>query len=72
MQLINKIDMLIELTNYRIDCLHIELNNKQIKKYDLWDRGYHRGYIAAMNKYVDDLKILKEIIIEINKDDDDV
>ena len=72
MRLINKIDMLIELANYRIDCLSIDLNNDHIKKFDLWDRGYHRGYIAAMNKYVDDLKNLKKIIIEIQKDDDDV
>ena len=72
MQLINRIDMLIDLANYRIDSLTILLNNDHIKKFDLWDRGYHIGYIAAMNKYVDDLKNLKKIIIEINKDDDDV
>ena len=48
------------------------MNNDHIKKCDLWDRGYHRGYSAAMKKYVDDLKNLKKIIIEINKDDDDV
>jgi hypothetical protein len=72
MQLINKIDMLIELANYRIAYLLLDLNNDHIKKFDSWDRGYHRGYITAMNKYVDDLKNLKKIIIEINKDDDDV
>jgi hypothetical protein len=68
MQLIDKIDELIKFAHNRIDYFRIELT----KDGDLWDHGYHRGYIAAMNKYVDDLRNLKYILIEINKDDDDV
>jgi hypothetical protein len=69
MQLIDKIDDLINFAHYRIDFLEIEI---QKCRDDLWDRGYHRGYIAALYKYTDDLNNLKNIIIEINKDDDDV
>jgi predicted heme/steroid binding protein len=69
MQLINKIDDLIKWANHRIDFLKIDYD---VKNLDRWDDGYHRGYIAAMNRYVDDLNNLKNIIIEINKDDDDV
>ena len=69
MQLTDKIEELIRLANHRIDFLEIEI---QKCRDDLWDRGYHRGYIAALYKYTDDLKNLKKIIIEIEKDDDDV
>jgi hypothetical protein len=68
MQLIDKLDELIKSANHRIDFLRIELS----KDGDRWDNGYHRGYIAAMSKYLDDIKNLKNILIEINKDDDDV
>jgi hypothetical protein len=69
MQLTDKIDDLIKLANYRIDFLKIRIQKSDI---DIWDRYYDRGYIASQKKYVDDLKNLKNIIIEIQKDDDDV
>ena len=69
MQLIDKIDELIRLANHRIDFLEIKIQKSDI---DIWDRYYDRGYIASQKKYVDDLKNLKNIIIEIEKDDDDV
>jgi hypothetical protein len=69
MQLIDKIEELIRLANHRIDYLQIEI---QKSDNDIWDRYYNKGYIASQKKYVDDLKNLKNIIIEINKDDDDV
>jgi hypothetical protein len=69
MRLINKIDELIKLANHRIDFLEIEMKKSDI---DIWDRYYNRGYITSQKKYVDDLLNLKNIMIEINKDDDDV
>jgi hypothetical protein len=69
MQLTDKIDDLIKWANHRIDFLEIEI---QKSDNDIWDRYYNRGYLASQKKYVDDLKNLKNIIIEINKDDDDV
>jgi len=74
MQLTDKIEELIRLANYRID--HIKLQSiKNSTKYpadDIWSSGYDKGYIAGLLKYIDDLYYLKNIIIEINKDDDDV
>jgi len=71
MQLINKIDQLIieakhiiifiENETYKINSMNIE-----------WNQGFDRGYISAVRKYVDDLINLKNILIEIQKDDDDV
>jgi hypothetical protein len=71
MQLINKIDELIKFAHHRIDYLKIDYNDKNIN-IDNWDDGYHTGYIAAMNKYISDLKNLKNILININLDNDDV
>jgi len=68
MQLIDKLDELIKFANGRIDYTRIKLT----KYGDRWDDGYYRGYIAAMSRYLDDIKNLKNIIIEIDKDDDDV
>jgi hypothetical protein len=70
MQLINKIDELIKFANHRIDYLKANPRISTIDGY--WNEGYDKGYIAAMHKYLDDMCNLKNIIIEINKDDDDV
>jgi hypothetical protein len=68
---INIIDELIKFAHHRIDYLRIDLNDKNIN-IDRWDDGYHSGYIAAMNKYINDLVYLKNRINNINLDDDDV
>jgi len=68
---INIIDELIKLAHHRIDYLRIDLNDKNIN-IDRWDDGYHSGYIAAMHKYINDLVYLKNRLININLDDDDV
>jgi len=67
---INIIDELIEFAHHRIDYLRIDKNDKNIN--NLWDDGYHSGYIAAMHKYINDLVYLKNRLININLDDDDV
>jgi len=70
MQLINKIDELIKFANHRIDYLK---SNKRISTINgYYNEGYDKGYIAGMYKYIDDLTCLKVILIEIQKDDDDV
>jgi hypothetical protein len=69
MQLTDKIDDLIKWANHRIDFLENKIQKSDI---DIWDRYYNRGYITSQKKYIDDLKNLKNIIIEIEKDDDDV
>jgi len=68
---INIIDELIKFAHHRIDYLRIDLNNKNIN-IDRWDDEYHSGYIAAMHKYINDLVYLKNRLININIDDDDV
>jgi len=68
---INIIDELIKFAHHRIDYLRMDLNNKNIN-IDRWDDGYHSGYIAAMHKYINDLVYLKNRLININIDDDDV
>ena len=70
MQLIDKIDELIKFAHHRIDYIKIDLNKKNIN-IDRWDSGYHSGYIAAMHKYISDLKYLK-IYITMNNLNDDV
>jgi hypothetical protein len=69
MRIVNEIDNLIQLAHHRIKFIEDEMKKSDI---DIWDRYYNRGYITCQKKYVDDLKNLKNIIIEINKDDDDV
>jgi len=71
MQLISKIDNLIQLAHYRIKFIEdgYFYNSSEA---GIWNRGYDKGYIAGLLKYIDDLSKLKNIIIEINKDDDDV
>jgi hypothetical protein len=71
MELIHKIDLMIKYANYRIQKLNE--NSYEVGSIDAyWNKGYDNGYIAALYKYIDDLSYLKDIIIEINKDDDDV
>jgi len=71
MDQIKIIDELIKFAHHRIDYLRIGLYDKNIN-IDRWDDGYHSGYIAAMNKYINDLVYLKNRLININLDDDDV
>jgi hypothetical protein len=77
MQLINKIDRLIQFANHRID--YLKKNDLKEFNYpldDIWSIGYDKGYIASLYKYIDDLNNLKSIIsdneLNINIDDDDV
>lgn len=71
MRLVNEIDNLIQLAHHRIK--FIEDSYFYVSSEDgAWNRGYDKGYIAGLLKYIDDLSKLKNIIIEINKDDDDV
>jgi len=74
MQLTDKIEELIRLANHRIDYIkmHSFKNSTRYPADDIWSIGYDKGYIAGFQKYIDDLSYLKKIIIEINKDDDDV
>jgi hypothetical protein len=74
MQLIEKIDELIKFGNFRIDYIKIKSikNNCKDADGDIWSAGYDKGYIAGLQKYIDELTELKNYLIEINKDDDDV
>jgi hypothetical protein len=71
MPLINKIDNLIELAHHRIKFIE-DTYLYDSSEAGIWNRGYEKGYTAGLLKYIDDLSKLKNIIIEINKDDDDV
>jgi hypothetical protein len=75
MRLINEIDNLIQLAHHRIKFIE-DSYFYHSSEAGVWNRGYDKGYIAGLLKYIDDLNHLKNIMLNISLiqfgDDDDV